>query len=79
MRGGNTLLQVLGILVGPNLGCRRSLTISFALEAAGVGLATVGPFLLKALVDDIAARRLAVAQLLVVIGFFVVAWTGSSA
>ena len=79
MRGGNTLLRVLGILVSRNLGCRRSLAFSVVLETVGVGLATLGPFLLKAVVDDIAARHLAVAPLLVAIGFFVVAWTGSTA
>jgi len=66
------------MILSARLGCRREVAACIGLEAAGIGLATLGPYVLKVLVDRLGAGPRGAPLLTLYVGLFVVTWTGSS-
>ncbi|MGN6210536.1 ABC transporter ATP-binding protein [Asticcacaulis sp.] len=64
-------------MIQPKAGMRWQVALGIVLELAGVALGILGPYFLKRLVDAF-ANDIAIGSILVLVGLFVVAWSGAS-
>ncbi len=72
------LRSLLRLMVGSDLRLRGDLAASTAIEGIGIGLGVLGPYLLKLVVDALAAGRIEPLSLTALIAAFVLAWSGTN-
>lgn len=78
MGGFGVALRLWRLMSGKALACRSLVVLCIGLEMAGVGLATLGPLLLKHLIEGAGGKAISSASLPMAVATFVVAWTGAS-
>lgn len=71
-------LRLAGMMASRRLGMRHHCLFAALLEAVGIGLAAVGPLVLKLLVDVVGNHKAAPVQLVWLVAAFVLSWSGSS-
>ena len=74
----SVLKHLIGIMARPTLGLRRDLVLGVLIELAGIGLTTLGPFVLKHLVDRLAAGAVPGPVLMLLVVAFVLTWSGAT-
>lgn len=79
MGGVDVVRRLLNLMGSPILRCRGAIAACIGLEGIGIALATLGPYVLKVLVDLLSQRSTAPAVVLVYVGLFVIAWTATTA
>lgn len=72
------LTRLIEIMARPALGLRRDLVLGTLIEMAGIALTTLGPFVLKHLVDRLAAGSVSDPVLMVLVVAFVLTWSGAT-
>jgi len=72
------LRSLLALMLGRDLRLRSDLVVSTAIEAAGIGLSVLGPYLLKLVVDRLAGGDGEPFSLALLIAAFVLAWSGTN-
>lgn len=75
MSGVGVIRRLLDLMVSARLKCRVGISVCLGLEAVGIMLAILGPYVLKVLVDQLGKGGTPTAALLFYVGLFVVAWT----
>nr|WP_286207841.1 ABC transporter ATP-binding protein [Hephaestia sp. MAHUQ-44] len=72
------LRSLIGLMAQPALGLRRDLVLGTLIELVGIGLTTMGPFVLKILVDRLADGDLSMPVAAALVTAFVLTWSGAT-
>lgn len=78
MGGVDVVRRLLSLMGSSSLKCRGAIAACIGLEGVGIALATLGPYVLKVLVDLLSQHGPAPAVVLVYVSLFVVAWTATT-
>jgi ATP-binding cassette, subfamily B, bacterial len=78
MTGVGVVRRLIGLMGSAGLKCRVAIGACLALEGVDIGLAILGPYVLKVLVDQLGQSGTPAVALFVNVVLFVVAWTATT-